>query len=91
MQPHPKIFDDTTYMLYLIRSDYMGLTAKQVMKILKQNGWEKVRIEGSHHIFEKEGFERPIPVPFHGNKDLGDFGKKILKEANINYRTKKEN
>ena len=60
----------------------MGLTAKQVMKILKKNGWEKVRIEG---------FERPIPVPFHGNKDLGEFGKKILKEANINYRTKKEN
>ncbi len=68
----------------------MGLTAKQVMKILKKNGWKKVRIEGSHHIFEKEGVGRPIPVPFHGNKDLGDFGKKILKEAGIKYKTNKE-
>lgn len=68
----------------------MGLTAKQIMKILKKNGWIKVRIEGSHHIFEKAGFDRPIPVPFHGNKDLGDFGEMILKEAHINPKTNKE-
>ena len=49
-----------------------------------------MRIEGSHHIFEKEDFDRPIPVPLHGNKDLGDFGKKILKEAHINPNTNKE-
>ena len=68
----------------------MGLTAKQIMKILKANGWKKVRIEGSHHIFEKKGFDRPVPVPLHQNKDLGDFGKKILKEANIDPKTHKE-
>ena len=39
-------------------------------------------MKSSHHIYIKEGF-RSIPVPFHGNKDLGDFGKRILKEAGI--------
>lgn len=68
----------------------MGFTAKQIMKILKKNGWKKVRIESSHHIFEKQGINRPIPVPLHGNKDLGDFGKRILKEAGINPVTQKE-
>ena len=74
-------------MLYI---NYMGFTAKQIMKILKANGWKKVRIESSHHVFEKEGFDRPVPVPLHGNKDLGNFGNKILKEAKINPRTLKE-
>ena len=68
----------------------MGMTAKKIMKILKANGWKKVRIESSHHIFEKKGFNRPIPVPLHGNKDLGEFGKKILREAGINPTTLKE-
>lgn len=74
-------------MLYIY---YMGYTAKQIMKILKANGWKKVRIESSHHVFEKEGFDRPVPVPLHGNKDLGNFGNKILKEAGINPKTLKE-
>ena len=70
----------------------MGMTAKQVMKILKKNGWKLARINSSHHIFVKEGCERPIPVPFHKGKDdnLGDFAKDILKEANINPQTLKE-
>lgn len=70
----------------------MGMTAKQVIKILKKNGWKLARINSSHHIFVKEGCERPIPVPFHKGKDdnLGDFAKDILKEANINPQTLKE-
>ena len=58
------------------------MTAKEIMKILKANGWELNRITGSHHIFEKDGC-RPVPVPVHGNKDLGIKGKQILKEAGI--------
>ena len=72
----------------------MGMTAKQVMKILKKNGWKLDRIESSHHIFKKEGFNRsvPVPVPYHKGKDddLGFFAKEILKEANIDPKTLKE-
>ena len=70
----------------------MGMTAKQVMKILKKNGWKLDRIESSHHIFKKTGYSRSVPVPLHKGKDddLGFFAKEILKEANIDPKTLKE-
>lgn len=70
----------------------MVMTAKQVMKILKKNGWKLDRIESSHHIFKKEGYIRSVPVPFHKGKDddLDFFAKEILKEANIDPKTLKE-
>ena len=58
------------------------MTAKEIMKILKANGWVLDRINGSHYIFEKNG-RRPIPVPVHSNRDLGIKGKQILKQAGI--------
>ena len=68
----------------------MGMTAKQLIKILKKNGWKLDRISGSHHIFKKEGKFRSIPVPVHGNDDIQDFAKAILKEADIDPNTFKE-
>ena len=47
----------------------MPLTGKELLKIAEKNGWKEVRINGSHHIMEKSGFE-PISIPIHGNKDL---------------------
>jgi len=58
------------------------VTAKEVVKKLEAHGWVLDRIKGSHHTYAKEGL-RPIPVPFHGNGDLGILGKRILKEAGI--------
>ena len=58
------------------------MTAKQIMQILKDNGWELARINGSHHVFSKAEC-RPVTVPFHGNKDIGNLGKIILKQAGI--------
>jgi len=31
----------------------MKMTDKQLIKLLKQNGWELERIQGSHHIMVK--------------------------------------
>jgi predicted RNA binding protein YcfA (HicA-like mRNA interferase family) len=58
------------------------MTAKQVIAILLKNGWKLNRINGSHHVFEKEG-RRSISVPVHGNTDIGRFAQKLLKEADI--------
>ena len=58
------------------------MTANEIVEKLEAHGWTFDRMKSSHHIYSKEGF-RSIPVPFHGNKDLGDFGKRILKEAGI--------
>lgn len=58
------------------------MTARQIEKVLEKNGWTFERRTASHNIYVKEG-RRSIPVPIHGNKDLGDFGKRILREAGI--------
>ena len=69
---------NTAYILYID-----NMTAKEIAERLEANGWVLDRIKGSHHTYAKEG-RRSIPVPFHGNKDLGILGKRILKEAGIN-------
>jgi len=58
------------------------MTAKQIVKILEEHGWRFERISSSHHVFSKPGC-RPVAVPFHGNKDIGNLAKRILKEAGI--------
>jgi predicted RNA binding protein YcfA (HicA-like mRNA interferase family) len=58
------------------------MTAKEIMNKLKANGWVLDRIKGSHYVFTKPGC-RPLSVPFHGNKDIGNLAKIILKEAGI--------
>jgi len=58
------------------------MTAKKVMKVLKDNGWQLDRINGSHHVFVKPG-HRTVSVPLHGNKDIGHLAKIIMKEAGI--------
>lgn len=47
------------------------MNGKQVIAKLKEAGWTLARVEGSHHIMEKAGVQRPVPVPVHGAKDLG--------------------
>jgi len=44
------------------------MTAKELFKIAKKNGFTLNRISGSHHIFEKNG--HIVPIPFHSGKDL---------------------
>jgi len=45
------------------------MTGKQLIKLLKDHGWELERIQGSHHIMVKR--KKTLSVPVHGNKDLG--------------------
>jgi hypothetical protein len=36
---------------------------KELLKKLLKDGWKEVRVSGSHHILEKEGFK---PISFAG-------------------------
>ena len=47
-----------------------NITGKQVCKILEKNGWVLSRINGSHHVFCKDGHEERLVVPVHSNKAL---------------------
>ena len=61
-----------------------NITGKNLCKILKENGWELVRISGSHHIFTKKGEDAKIVVPVHGNKEIKTgLLKAILKTAGL--------
>lgn len=60
----------------------MPLSGKQLVKLLKKNGWKIQRITGSHHIMVKG--DKKVPVPVHGNKDLGKgLEKAILKQTGL--------
>ena len=58
----------------------MPLTGKEMLKLLKKNGWIELRTEGSYHHLYKDGVR--ITVPVHGNQDLGKGPEqRILKDA----------
>jgi predicted RNA binding protein YcfA (HicA-like mRNA interferase family) len=60
-------------------------SAKQLITILKKNGFEFKRSKGSHHIYENQVTGKITVVPVHGNKDLPKgtyYG--ILKQAGLN-------
>jgi predicted RNA binding protein YcfA (HicA-like mRNA interferase family) len=51
------------------------MTGKEMVKLLKEHGWELDRISGSHHILVKG--QKTLSVPVHGKKDL----KKGIRQA----------
>jgi len=46
------------------------VSGKEFAKILTQHGWQLRRINGSHHIFTKNGNTARISVPVHANEPL---------------------
>jgi predicted RNA binding protein YcfA (HicA-like mRNA interferase family) len=58
------------------------VTGKELLRLLKENGWVLDRIKGSHHIMIKGN--KTLSVPVHGNRDLpkGTLNA-ILKEAGL--------
>lgn len=61
----------------------MPMTAKEIVKLLEQNGFEYVRSNGSHRLYKNPITGRQTIVPFH-NKDLKPGTEKnILKQAGL--------
>ena len=57
------------------------MNSKQIMQLLKDNGFEVDRIKGSHHQMKKGG--KTVTVP-HPKKDLGvGLVNAILKQAGL--------
>jgi predicted RNA binding protein YcfA (HicA-like mRNA interferase family) len=44
------------------------MTGKDMVKLLKEHGWEVDRISGSHYILVKD--QKTLSVPVHGKKNL---------------------
>ena len=61
----------------------MPMTAKQMIKLLKKNGFEEVRQVGSHKQFANKKTGRKTTVTFHiGDLPIGTE-RSILKQAGI--------
>ena len=43
-----------------------AVSGKRLCRLLESRGWELKRINGSHHIYTKEGATARISVPVHG-------------------------
>lgn len=52
---------------------------KDLLKLMKANGWKVVRIEGSHYILQKDG--RTESLPIHGKDVPTGLLHKILKRT----------
>lgn len=60
----------------------MTLSGKELVKWLRDEGWELDRIAGSHHIMVKGG--KTVSVPVHDNKALPTgLLNKLLKQAGL--------
>ncbi len=61
-----------------------SVSGKDMARDLELNGWSLLRINGSHHIYGKQGGIVRISVPMHGNKALKTgLASHLLKAAGL--------
>ena len=60
------------------------MKAREIVRILEEDGWKLVRQKGSHMQFHHPIKKSTVTVPFHGAKDLakGDVAS-IRKQAGL--------
>ncbi len=47
-----------------------SVTGKHFAKLVEQKGWRLVRVNGSHHIYTKDGRIERLVIPIHGSQTL---------------------
>ena len=47
-----------------------SVSGKDLAKIVEQHGWVLLRMQGSHHIYGKEGSIVRLSIPIHSNKSM---------------------
>ena len=47
-----------------------SVSGKEFAKALERHGWSLLRVQGSHHIYGKQGSEVRLSIPVHGNQAL---------------------
>lgn len=54
---------------------------KDLLKLLQKNGWKVARVQGSHHILQKDGKTEVVPI--HGKDVPIGLLTKILKRTGL--------
>ena len=47
-----------------------AISGKPLCQLLEHRGWQLKSIDGSHHVYPKDGVVARISVPVHGNTAL---------------------
>jgi predicted RNA binding protein YcfA (HicA-like mRNA interferase family) len=60
------------------------VSGKRLCKALERAGWQRDRINGSHHVYSKPGVATLVSVPVHGNKTLAKgLQHRLMKDAGL--------
>ncbi len=74
------------YSVYCKRNKDSGVDSKEIVRILKQDGWKKHNQKGSHCQYKHPVKKGKVTVP-HPKKDLPiKTAQSILKQAGIDKR-----
>jgi predicted RNA binding protein YcfA (HicA-like mRNA interferase family) len=61
-----------------------ALAGKAFCRLLEGHGWQRLRVQGSHHVYGKASQRARISVPAHGNRPLKvGLQRHLLKLAGI--------
>ena len=47
-----------------------AVSGKRMARLVEDNGWRLARINGSHHIYVKEGRTERLVIHIHGSQSL---------------------
>ncbi|HLG14188.1 MAG TPA: type II toxin-antitoxin system HicA family toxin [Blastocatellia bacterium] len=47
-----------------------SVSGVEFAKVLERHGWVLLRVQGSHHIYGKQGSNVRLSVPIHGHRSL---------------------
>ncbi|HEV3278753.1 MAG TPA: type II toxin-antitoxin system HicA family toxin [Terriglobia bacterium] len=47
-----------------------AVSGEDLARVLERTGWVLLRIQGSHHIYGKQGSVVRLSIPIHGNRPL---------------------
>ena len=62
-----------------------SVSGKEFVKILERHGWSLLRVQGSHHIYGRDGSDIRLSVPVHGNQALKTgLLRHLMKMAGLN-------
>jgi predicted RNA binding protein YcfA (HicA-like mRNA interferase family) len=47
-----------------------SLSGRDFARLVERHGWTLLRVNGSHHIYGKQGSVARLSIPIHGNRAL---------------------
>ncbi|MDX9976028.1 MAG: type II toxin-antitoxin system HicA family toxin [FCB group bacterium] len=47
-----------------------SISGKELARLVERQGWQCLRVHGSHHVYGRKGSIVRLSIPVHGNKPL---------------------